>query len=79
VSSAAQRIIDEALTLPEHERRRITEALIDSMSEPSEEDEAWLDEIERRIEQARTGEAPSLDGDEVIARLRGKLRSVHAR
>jgi putative addiction module component (TIGR02574 family) len=79
VTSVAHRILEEALTLPERERRQITEALLDSMSEPSEEDEAWLDEVERRIEQARTGEAPSLDGDEVIARLRDKLRSIHAR
>jgi hypothetical protein len=74
----ARRIIEEALTLPERERRQITEALIDSMLEPFDEDEAWLDELEQRIERARTGEAPSLDGDEVIARLRDKLRSVRA-
>ncbi|MFV8751227.1 hypothetical protein ACNOYE_11845 [Nannocystaceae bacterium ST9] len=39
----------------------------------SEVERAWLDEVERRIERARTGEEPSLEGNAVIARLRAKL------
>lgn len=76
----ARRIIEEVLALPEAERRQVTAALIGSMEQSlDEQDSAWLDEVERRIARAQSGEAPALDGEATIAQLRDKLRSVHTK
>jgi hypothetical protein len=44
-------------------------------TEETDAERAWLDEVERRVERARNGEEPSLDGEAVIARLRDKLEA----
>ena len=57
MSSAAKKILDEALALPEEERRRLAEALLDSVPADSavEIQAAWRDEVLRRIGEVSDG------------------------
>ena len=71
VPTAARKILDEALALPEEDRRRLGELLLDSVSpEPSAEVErAWRDEVLRRVEQVRAGELTPEPWSEVKKRI----------
>jgi len=75
VTSAAKKILEDALSLPEEDRRRLGEALLDSIPrESSEEVEgAWRDEVVRRIEEVRQGEAKPEAWSEVKKHIRDAL------
>ncbi len=74
MTSAAKKLLEEALALPSEDREKLVEALADSL-EPSEIDlsPAWKTEIERRVEAIERGESRLIPGDEVDARLRAVL------
>lgn len=57
MSDAAEELLDEAMRLPESERRLIALLLLDSVGEdpPEEIDRAWIDEALRRLEDLRAG------------------------
>jgi endonuclease YncB( thermonuclease family) len=80
VTSGAKRILDEALALPADERRRVTEALLDSMPpETAEEIEAaWLEEAQRRAGRLERGEIQARDGDTVLSEIEARLRGMRA-
>lgn len=75
MTSQALKILQEALALPDEERRLIAIELRDSL-EPAdsaeEVDAAWRDEIVRRAKRVDSGESVLLDGNEVYRRLRAK-------
>jgi putative addiction module component (TIGR02574 family) len=75
VTSSARRILDDALALPESERRLLAEALLESTELPSESeiDPAWRDEVLRRIEQVRCGEAVPEPWSEVRRKIDAAL------
>ena len=79
VTSTAKKILDEALALPEDDRRRVAERLLDSMPrETAEEIErAWNEEAMRRADALERGEAQALDGEESLRGLEEELRSIH--
>lgn len=54
---AAEQILDDAMKLPESERRVLAMRLLDTVGdEPAEEVErAWLDEAHRRLDDIRAG------------------------
>tara|TARA_B100001750_G_scaffold201346_2_gene176055 strand:+ start:573 stop:800 length:228 start_codon:yes stop_codon:yes gene_type:complete len=70
----AKKILDEALALPEDDRRRMAERLLDSVPRESADDVegAWDDEVLRRVEAAESGETDARDWDEASAELRAK-------
>jgi len=75
MTSQALKILQEALALPDEERRLIAIELRDSLesADSAEEvDAAWRDEIVRRARRVDSGESVLLDGDEVYHRLRAK-------
>jgi hypothetical protein len=76
VSSVAKTILEHALALPEDERRRLGEAILDSVPRqiPGETRQAWVDEARRRAEEIERGEGEGLDLDESLAELRSDLR-----
>lgn len=57
MSDPAEKLFDEALKLPEVERRALALRLLDSVSdEPEGEGErAWVDEAKRRLDDVRAG------------------------
>lgn len=80
MTAEAKKILDEALALPDDERRRIAEALLDSMP-PETADEiemARLVEARRRAGELERGEVVARDGDAVVAELEAKLRGTRS-
>ncbi|MDF1566290.1 MAG: addiction module protein [Deltaproteobacteria bacterium] len=75
MSSPAEKLYEQALALPEDERLRLGEILLDSVPrEMAEEIElAWSQEVLRRLEEIRSGKVEPLDWDEVRASLRAKF------
>ncbi len=79
MTSTAKKILDEALSLPEDDRRRLGEAILDSVPRGAPEDtqQAWVDEARRRAEKVERGEGELLDLDEALTDLRADLRRIH--
>ncbi len=69
-----QRLIDEALLLPEDDRLRVAAELLGSVSGPPSLDrDDWEAEIVRRAESAIAGN-PAVPWDEVRRRAEARLR-----
>ena len=80
MSSAAKTILERALALPEEDRRRLGEALLDSVPRgaPEEVEQAWVEVARQRAAEVERGEAQTLDLDEALSELRADLRRIHA-
>ena len=76
VSTTFEDIKEKAAQLSELERAELALALIESLDGPPDADveEAWRIEVERRLGQIERGEVQLLRGDEVLERLRHRLR-----
>jgi hypothetical protein len=75
MSAEGTTILEQALALPEAERRRIGEVLLESVApgdDPSIE-AAWNREILRRVTQIQTGEVEPVDGAAGMAEIRDRL------
>jgi len=79
VTSAAEKILEDALSLPEEERRVVAERLLDTLlrDDPEAVAQAWTDEAIRRAGALERGEVNALDGPTAIAALEAKLRAIH--
>lgn len=79
MTSTAKKILDDALALPENDRVRVAERLLDSVPrETAEEIErAWNEEAIRRAGALVRGEVEALDGETAIGQLEDRLRSIH--
>ena len=75
MSSNADTILGTALALPPDERAWLAEELIASLdqSRNAETEAAWATEIERRIEEVKSGEAETATWEEARSRIRSKL------
>lgn len=64
-----------AAQLPEQERAELALSLIESLDGPADPDveEAWAQEVERRVREVESGEAALIPADEVFARIRRRL------
>lgn len=76
MTAEAKKIFDEALALPEHERR----ILIDALSDTFEHDVAdlspeWKKEIKGRIAELESGEVEAIPWEQVEAEVREILNS----
>ncbi|HEX2222613.1 MAG TPA: addiction module protein [Thermoanaerobaculia bacterium] len=71
MSPKADELFQLALDLPEQDRADLAARLLWSLEAEAEEDveQAWSDEIERRIAAADSGEEQILSWDEARARL----------
>jgi putative addiction module component (TIGR02574 family) len=72
VTAEAKKVLDEGLALSNNERRRVAEALLDSLAEASEDeiDPGWRDEVLRRIDEVRSGEVVPEPWSEVRRQIR---------
>jgi putative addiction module component (TIGR02574 family) len=69
-------VLEKALALSTQERGLLIDQLIESLDEgPAEEgvEEAWSQEIKRRVDDIRSGKAEMIPGEEVRRRLAAKL------
>lgn len=75
MSTEAARILSDALTLPDVQRRKIVEALLDSMAPESPEavEAAWVEEARRRAERLELGLSRARDGELVLREIAAKL------
>ena len=73
------KVLEDALALPERERVRVAERLLDSIPLESAEqvERAWNEEAIRRAQALVRGETQALDGETAIGELEDKLRSLH--
>jgi putative addiction module component (TIGR02574 family) len=64
--------LEEALKLTANERAEVAEQLLASLDEVPDTDveQAWQEEIQRRMQQVECGEVELIDSDTVIAELR---------
>ena len=78
--TSAERLYNEALSLPLEARADLTERLVATLAEevPSEITRAQLDEVHRRIAQVDSGEVALIPGDEALARVRTGLTGHQA-
>jgi putative addiction module component (TIGR02574 family) len=67
-------VLSRALGMPEYERAEIAERLIASLDDSPEIDveQAWQEEVRRRIRELDRGEATCVPWEEVRRRLREK-------
>lgn len=77
--SVVQEILNRAMTLSEKERAEIAHKLLSSLEpepeeDPAEVEQAWLEEIERRMDLVEKGEGQLVDAFEAIAKLRKELQ-----
>ena len=76
MSKPLERLESEVLGLSQAERARLAHVILLSLEhEPFEEPEAveaaWAKEIERRVEDVRTGRVKTIPGEEVFREIEG--------
>jgi putative addiction module component (TIGR02574 family) len=70
-------VLEKALTLPTHERGLLIDRLIESLNDgPAEEgvEEAWTEEIKRRLDDVRSGKVKTIPGKQLLRQLAKKVR-----
>ena len=72
MTEKSQVVLDEALKLTPTERAEVAEQLIASLDEAPETDveQAWQEEIQKRLQQIERGEVKTIPWEEVQKRLR---------
>ena len=77
-SQIVERLLKEALGLPEAERAEMARNLVKSLDGPADATAAddWDQEIGRRIEQIDAGTARSIDRQEFSRRLKDRVGSA---
>jgi len=72
-------LLDKALTLSVEERGLLINRLVESLDdEPAEEgvEEAWAEEIKRRVDDVRSGKAETVPIERIKERLNARRRDV---
>ena len=77
MTDAARKLLDDVLALPEEDRAHIAAGLLASLDGPPDADwdEAWLAELDRRVEAAKQRGETGADWSEVRAELLAELRA----
>jgi putative addiction module component (TIGR02574 family) len=72
MTQKSQVVLEEALKLSPDERAEVAEQLIASLEEAPDIDveQAWQEEVQRRIQQIERGEVKTIPWEEVQRRLR---------
>ncbi|MBC8071136.1 MAG: addiction module protein [Deltaproteobacteria bacterium] len=74
MTSVAQRILEEAMALPEDERVALVEALSDTLDRPAEAlSPEWKAEVLTRIEAVERGDVEPVEWTDVEARIRSTI------
>jgi putative addiction module component (TIGR02574 family) len=81
VSEQISELLEKALALSSQDRGVLIGRLIDSLDDdPAEEgvEAAWDEEIKRRIDDIRSGRVKTIPGEQVLGRLKARLRDAKA-
>jgi putative addiction module component (TIGR02574 family) len=72
MTQKSQVLLEEALKLTAYERAEVAEQLIASLDEVADTDveQAWQEEVQRRLGQIERGEVKTIPWEEVQKRLR---------
>mgnify|MGYP001255330455 FL=1 len=72
----ADKVFNDALSLPSDARMSLVEKLLTSLNLPThvEIDRLWAEEAERRVFQIDRGEVELIPGNEVFAKIRQKYQ-----
>ena len=72
----ADKVFNEALSLPSDARMSLVEKLLTSLNLPTHADIdlLWAEEAERRVSQIDQGDVALISGDEVFAKIRRKYQ-----
>jgi len=75
MTSTARKLLDDVLLLPEDERLELAAEIIASVDGPPDPGwtEAWLAELDRRVQAARERSEPPPEWSEVQARILRRL------
>lgn len=75
MTDTTERLLSEALDLPEMERAELAARLIESLEPPTDDDvdAAWAAEIERRCAAIDSGTAVTSDWSEVRRRIESEI------
>lgn len=66
-------LIREAESLPVEERVLLVDSLLRSLNAPENElDQKWAKIAQRRLQEIRTGQAKTIPGEEVFAKILGR-------
>jgi putative addiction module component (TIGR02574 family) len=79
MSAQGLEVLDKALALSVKERGLLIDRLVESLDDgPAEEgvEEAWAEEIKRRVDDVRLGRVKTIPGEEVIGRLKARRRNA---
>jgi putative addiction module component (TIGR02574 family) len=76
MSKTFDEVIDEALLLPPASRAILAERLLDSLSDSvqRQREQLWAGEAEARARQIESGEIESIPGEQVLRRLRDRIK-----
>ena len=74
MDTTAERVVEEALSLPADARLSLVEKLLMSLNLPidKEIDRLWAEEAELRVSQIENSEVELVPGDEVFSKIRAK-------
>jgi putative addiction module component (TIGR02574 family) len=70
-------VLEKALTLSTQDRGLLIDRLTESLDEgPAEEgvEEAWAEEIKRRVDDIRSGKVKTIPGEQVLRKVAKKVR-----
>lgn len=76
MKSAAEEVEAAVLSLPRSERARLAERLIASLDEDPEIEEAWAEEVRRRLEAFRKGEIDAVPANDVLTETRRRIKNL---
>jgi putative addiction module component (TIGR02574 family) len=79
MSAQGLEVLDKALALSVKERGLLIDRLVESLDDgPAQEgvEEAWAEEIKRRVDDVRLGRVQTIPGEEVLGRLKARRRNA---
>ena len=74
MASKLETLSAEALTLAPEDRVQLAHLLLASIFPSKDVEDAWADEVERRIQAVESGVAQLIPADEAIARARAAIK-----
>ena len=74
MSTVLENLKNQVLSLPHEDRSRLLDSIVESLDDEQSLDEVWDQEAAQRDLEIESGASASVDGKEVLARLRAQIR-----